>query len=162
MLEKNWFIFKALKVLEFGKKWIKPLVGPWIWQKANFMEIYSFFIIFWGEQSSWREHKGDDMLKHILEKCCYWPWKTLKRCWIQLSKVSGNPSVVALKLLTVWQLFVWFFFADVGIRSGPDFCDVYLSSTIDRIGTPEYDPIEIQIRFEQELAEIENSEDERN
>ena len=46
------------------------------------------------------------------------------------------------------------------MRSGQDFCDVYLSSTIDRIITPEYDPIEIQIRYEEELAEIEKKTEE--
>ena len=30
ILEKNCFIFKALKVLEFGQNWIKSLKSPWI------------------------------------------------------------------------------------------------------------------------------------
>ena len=30
ILEKNYFIFKALKVLEFGQNWIKSLKSPWI------------------------------------------------------------------------------------------------------------------------------------
>ena len=33
-------------------------------------------------------------LKCIPENCCYWPWKSLKRSWIQLSKVFGNSELL--------------------------------------------------------------------
>ena len=73
---KKWFIFKALKVLEFGQNWInKVLEKSLIWYGANFLKIlYILFIILWEDHSSWGERKWDYLIKYILKKCCCWSW----------------------------------------------------------------------------------------
>ena len=107
ILEKYCFIFKALKVLEFGQNWKISLKSPWIWYcPTSASASSSFTSILWEEWTARSGGKRRPCLKKYPWELSFLTLKTLEKTLNPVFKSLWEPCPFYLVILCLVMVLV--------------------------------------------------------